>query len=125
MVTNSLEQVQNQLQALLQNLQILLENQKLEGTLDEVIVRNQSIIVKNLEVIVKNQINIIENQKYIVENQITLGVILETQVRTLQLVHRLNQHDTSIEKLWEEVEQIRAEKTESFSTQKLNNPTLI
>jgi hypothetical protein len=125
MEPESMDDLQNQMELLLGNLKILLDNQQHKGALDEVIVQNQSIIVKNLEVIVKNQINIIENQKYIVENQITLGVILDTQVRTLALTHQVLQKEKTIAEVWEEVEQVRAKKTESFSTRKINNPTLI
>lgn len=121
----NITELSDQLKQLFGNLDILLDNQKHKAALDESIVQNQSMIIKNLEVIVKNQINIIENQKYIVENQITLGVILETQIKTLHAVKLLSDQSASIEEIKKEIQQIRSEKAKDFSTNRLNNPTLI
>ncbi len=74
---------------LFENLNILLQNQKDKGDNQDLVIKNQGMIIKNQDIIVNNQVNIIQNQQKIVENQGFLGLILESQLLSLQLLEGL------------------------------------
>ena len=70
--------------------------------------------IRDRDIIVNNQLNIIKNQKQIVQNQVTLAVILKTQVKVLASLEQLKENPTSDADIQKEVSALFLQSKEEF-----------